>query len=172
MIHGSKTISMKNKIMFLSLFISSALLMLSFTNDESYKNNLEQKEGWIDTSKTCNIKDLDPQKFIELCVKKYDEKAKFNFVSFSGEFPKGWVKKKDVDYLISQINSKEKCCGYMNVFSSNISAEHAEVGGFATIFLKSYIHGTNINLGLNANPKVNKTETEQIMEWHKVDQTK
>lgn len=55
----------------------------------------------------------------------------------------------------------------MNVFSSFISSENAEVGGFAIIFLKSYKENTKINLGLNSNPKIDKKEIEILMNWYK-----
>lgn len=85
----------------------------------------------------------------------------------AGEFPENWVKQKDIPYLISIMNSKEKCCGYMNLFSSTISNEDAEVGGFAIIFLNSYISKTKINLGLNNYPKTSKESIRKIENWYK-----
>ncbi|MEN2413876.1 hypothetical protein [Flavobacterium mesophilum] len=84
-----------------------------------------------------------------------------------GEFPNKWVKPNDVEYLISIIDSKEKCCGYMNTFSSHISSENGEVGGFAIIFLDSYISKTKINLGANCNPKTNNESIIRIKNWYK-----
>ena len=55
----------------------------------------------------------------------------------------------------------------MNVFSSYISSHSAEVGGFAIIFIKSYIEKKTLNLGLNSNPKVDEKEVENIMKWYK-----
>lgn len=83
-----------------------------------------------------------------------------------GNFPEDWVKPNDVQYLISIMHSKEKCCGYMNIFSSTITNEDAEVGGFAIIFLNSYISKTKINLGLNCNPKVNLASIKKIETWY------
>jgi hypothetical protein len=83
-----------------------------------------------------------------------------------GEFPENWVKPNDIQYLISIMYSKEKCCGYMNIYSSTISDENAEVGGFAMIFLNSYISKTKINLGLNSNPKVDSASIKKIENWY------
>jgi len=55
----------------------------------------------------------------------------------------------------------------MNVFSSFISNENAEVGGFAIIFLNSYISNTKINLGLNCNPKTDEESIRKIENWYR-----
>jgi len=113
-----------------------------------------------------HIKDLDPKSFIRLFLEKYNKNSKLNFVTVSGDFPYKWVKPNDVEYLISIMYSKEKCCGYMNTFSSFISSEDAEVGGFAIIFLNTYISQTKINLGLNSNPKVDVESIKKIEKWY------
>lgn len=69
-------------------------------------------------------------------------------ITLTGDLPKNWVKPTDVEYLISIMKSKEKCCEYMNTFSSTISNDHGEVGGFAIIFLNSYISQTKIGIEL------------------------
>jgi hypothetical protein len=124
--------------------------------------DLMQKEY----SKTIHAKDLDPKSFITLFTKKYNEDSPLNFVTMIGDFPNDWVKAKDVQYLISIMYSKQKCCGYMNIFSSTISNNNAEVGGFAIIFLNSYITQTKINLGLNSYPKTNKEAIQKIEKWY------
>lgn len=117
-------------------------------------------------SKTLSPKDLDPKSFITLFTEKYNKNSKLNFITLSGEFPENWVKANDIQYLISIMYSKEKCCGYMNIYSSTISDENAEVGGFAIIFLNSYISQTKINLGLNCNPKVDLASIKKIETWY------
>lgn len=128
----------------------------------NFKKNKESKEYY----KTIYIKDLEPKSFIAICKQRYNKTA-FNSVTMSGEFPDNWVKPKDVKYLISIMHSKEKCCGYMNIFSSHLSSEDAEVGGFAIIFLNSYITKTKINLGLNSYPKTDEELIKKIESWHK-----
>ncbi|MBB4801376.1 hypothetical protein HNP37_001437 [Flavobacterium nitrogenifigens] len=112
------------------------------------------------------IKDLNPKSFITLCKERHN-KTPINSVSMAGEFPDNWVKQNDVQYLISIMHSKEKCCGYMNILSSHISKDDAEVGGFAIIFLNSYINKTKINLGLNSYPKTDKESIKKIENWYK-----
>lgn len=116
--------------------------------------------------KIIHAKDLDPKSFITLFIEKYKEDSPLNFVTMIGDFPDDWVKPKDVQYLISIMHSKEKCCGYMNFFSSTILDENTEIGGFAIIFLNSYITQTKINLGLNSNPKTNKEAIKKIEKWY------
>ncbi|MET0944122.1 MAG: hypothetical protein ABWY22_01795 [Flavobacterium sp.] len=127
-----------------------------------FKINKTKKEYY----KNLSPKDLHPKSFITLFTEKYNKDSKLNFITLSGEFPENWVKPNDIQYLISIIHSKQKCCGYMNMFSSTISDENAEVGGFAIIFLNSYISRTKINLGLNCNPKVDLASIRKIETWH------
>ena len=116
--------------------------------------------------KPLSPKDLDPKTFITIFTEKYNKDSKLNFVTLSGGFPENWVKPKDVPYLISIMHSKEKCCGYMNIFSSTMSNDNGEIGGFAIIFLNSYISQTKINLGLNCNPKTNPASIRKIETWY------
>ena len=115
--------------------------------------------------KNLSPKDLDPESFITLFSERYN-KGLTNFVTLSGEFPENWVKANDIQYLISIMHSKQKCCGYMNIFSSHISNDNAEVGGFAIIFLNSYISQTKIKLGLNCNPKVDLALIKKNETWY------
>ncbi|MDP5199658.1 hypothetical protein [Flavobacterium sp. DG2-3] len=115
------------------------------------------------------VKDLNPKSFITILKKRYDKTA-INSVTMSGDFPDNWVKPKDVEYLISIMHSKKKCCGYMNILSSHLSTENAEVGGFAILFLNSYINKTKINLGLNSYPKTDKESIKTIEKWYKTTQ--
>lgn len=73
--------------------------------------------------KSLSPKDLNPKSFISLFKEKYNKDSKLNFITLTGDFPKNWVKPNDIQYLMSIMYSKEKCCGYMNVFSSFISSE-------------------------------------------------
>ncbi|WP_166924111.1 hypothetical protein [Flavobacterium poyangense] len=111
-------------------------------------------------------KELTVKQFIQLFTKKYNPNSPLNFITLSGDFPENWVKPDDIAYLISILDSKKKCCGYMNVFSSFISSDNAEVGGFALLFLKSYKTNTRINLGLNSNPKADKVEAKMYKDWY------
>ncbi|TDX12195.1 hypothetical protein [Flavobacterium sp. S87F.05.LMB.W.Kidney.N] len=127
-----------------------------------FKTKKAQKEYY----KTLFIKDLDPESFITICKDRYN-KTPINSVTMTGEFPENWVKPDDVQYLISIIRSQEKCCGYMNIFSSYLSTEDAEIGGFAIIFLNSYISKKKINLGLNCYPKTDRESIKKIEIWYK-----
>jgi len=142
--------------MILSILFAGGYLFYNF-------NNNTKKEHY----KTLHIKDLEPKSFIRLFSERYNKNSNLNFVTLSGDFPDKWVKPNDVEYLISIMYSKQKCCGYMNTFSSFISSEDAEIGGFAIIFLNSYISQTKINLGLNSNPKVDVASIKKIEKWYK-----
>lgn len=128
----------------------------------NFKINKTKKEY----NKTLSPKDLDPKSFIEVFKERYN-KTPINSISMMGDFPENWVKSNDVEYLMSIMDSSEKCCGYMNSFSSFISNENGEVGGFAIIFLNSYISKTKINLGLNCNPKMDQESVRKIETWYR-----
>ncbi|MDR6760529.1 hypothetical protein J2Y38_000708 [Flavobacterium sp. 2755] len=148
-------------------------LFYTFKRNNKEKKNLstlsieELTSNVKKNHKTLSPKDLDPKSFILLFKEKYNKKSPLNFVSMLGDFPENWVQPKDVEYLISVMNSKEKCCGYMNLFSSTLLTEDAEVGGFAIIFLNSYISHTKIDLGSNSNPKVDKESIKKIEDWYR-----
>lgn len=156
---------MKRKIIY-TILCFVIVLLSSFTEKSKVKTNDSTKFSLNPKSEN-NIKDLDAKKFIDLCIKNYNGDRKLNYVVFSGDFPKNFIKKQDIEYLIDKVNSKQKCCGYMNIFSSYISSDNAEVGGFAILFLKSYIEKKQLNFGLNSNPKVDEKEIEVIQNWYK-----
>ena len=147
------------------LIISLLIIFTVFTSGYlfySFKTKKTEQEYY----KVLSIKDLNAKSFIKILKERYN-KTPLNSVTMSGDFPDNWVKPNDVQYLISIMYSKEKCCGYMNIFSSHLSTEDAEVGGFSIIFLNSYIHKTKINLGLNSYPKTDKESIKRIEEWYK-----
>ncbi|MBS7254341.1 hypothetical protein [Flavobacterium branchiicola] len=145
----------------LSLLIVSIVLTGSYLFYNFKKN--KAKEEYF---KTWSPKDLNPKSFIELFTEAHNKKP-LNFITMTGEFPANWVKPGDVEYLISILDSKKKCCGYMNIFSSTLLNEDADVGGFAIIFMDSYISKTKINLGLNCNPKTDRESVKRIKNWYK-----
>lgn len=128
--------------------------------------NCNFKNDNIQQQKILYAKDLNVKSFFKVFKEIYNEDSKLNFVTLTGDFPKNWVKPTDVEYLISMMRSKEKCCAYMNTFSSTISNDHGEVGGFAIIFLNSYISQTKINMGLNCNPKTDLASVKKIEKWY------
>ncbi|WPO79131.1 hypothetical protein [Flavobacterium sp. KACC 22761] len=135
------------------------------SSSKAFELKFEETKGKY--YQTLRPKDLNPKSFIKLFKEKYNKNSKLNFVTMLGDFPENWVKPNDVQYLISIMNSKEKCCGYMNTFSSFISSENGEVGGFAIIFLNSYISKKQINMGLNCNPKTDKESVRKIENWYR-----
>ncbi|RKR11318.1 hypothetical protein C8C83_3038 [Flavobacterium sp. 90] len=144
----------------LSLLIVSILLIGGYLFYDFKVNRVK-----IDYSKTIDAKDLNPKSFITLFKERYN-KTQINIVTMDGDFPENWVKPNDVQYLMSIIRSKEKCCGYKHTYSSFLSFEDAEIGGFAIIFLNSYISNTKINLGLNCNPKTDEESIRKIEKWY------
>lgn len=150
------------KKIILSLILVFILLGVGY---QFYASKINKpKKGFY---KPLSPKDLNPKSFIKLFTEKYNKDSNLNFITLMGDFPENWVKPNDIEYLISIMSSKEKCCGYMNTFSSFISNENGEVGGFAVIFLNSYISKTKINMGLNCNPKTDEESVTKIESWYR-----
>jgi hypothetical protein len=146
-----------NKKLMPVLILLIAIGAYGFCN---YKNNKTEQ------GKIRYTKDLTVKSFITLFTENYNKDSKFNNITLGGEFPENWVKPNDVQYLISIMRSKKKCCGYMNLFSSTMLSDNGEVGGFAIIFLNSYISKTKINMRLNCNPKVDAESVNKIEKWY------
>ena len=156
---------MKKNISYFFIVFFIIFSLQSYSQDDNinqfYEDNLK-----INGNEFLRVKDLDVRKFINLFTSRYKQSSSLNIVTLAGNFPENWVKLSDIEYLISEINSTQKCCAYMNMLSSNVPEKYAEVGGFATIFLNSYITNSKIKLGLNSSPRVSKIETERIMNWY------
>jgi hypothetical protein len=155
-------------LLIVSILLTGGYLFYNFKINNIAKENTKTFDFKdLDAQKKfLKVSDLNPKSFIILFKKKYNKDSPFHFVSIMGDFPNNWVKPNDVQYLMSIMHSKEKCCGYMNVYSSTLLTEDAEVGGFAIIFLNSYISKTKINLGSNSNPKTDKESIEKIKNWY------
>lgn len=149
---------MKKIVFTFLVFLIASLNGSALHNFKNYK---------IEQHKFLSPKDFTPKSFITLLTEKYNKDTKVNTITMAGEFPNKWVKPKDVEYLISIMRSKQRCCSYMNVFSSYFPDQKAEVGGFAIIFLKSYISNTKVNLGLTCSPNSDPKEIQKIENWYK-----
>lgn len=154
---------MKKIIFSFLIFLMASLNGIALQN---FKNDKIEQSNFL------HPKDFTPQTFISLFTEKYKQNRKLNTITMAGEFPKNWVKPKDVDYLISIIRSKQKCCSYMNIFSSYFPDKDSEVGGFTIIFLNSYISNKKINLGLTCSPKTDPKEIQKIENWYKTKNSK
>ncbi|QBZ97569.1 hypothetical protein [Flavobacterium sangjuense] len=110
-----------------------------------------------------SAKEYSPVSFIRELKKKNE----LNVSTIESNFSKNWVKSKDLNSLISLVDSKEKCNCYLNPLSSYIPKDSAEVGGFAIEFLKAFKENRKLDLGLYYCPKVNEKEAEELKSWWK-----
>ncbi len=165
-----KTEIMKKTTYFLFSIFFIIIVCFGFVEKNSNRENnkeirINKKEK--DSIKTLRPKDLNVKSFIKLFTEKYADNESLNLITLSGEFPENWVKNEDIEYLMSLIKSKKKCCSYINIYSSFMTTEQAEVGGFAIIFMNSLIENKKINLGLTNSPKTDIKEIEKIESWYK-----
>ena len=161
---------MKKTTYFIITIFLTMIICFGFEEKKSNRENYQEiriNNKAKDSVKTLRPKDLNAKSFIKLFTEKYVENKKLNIITLSGEFPENWVKDDDVEYLMSLIKSKKKCCSYINIYSSFITTEQAEVGGFAIIFMNSFIENKKINLGLTNSPKTDTKAVERIESWYK-----
>ncbi|WP_167613614.1 hypothetical protein [Maribellus sediminis] len=154
-----------------NILLISILIFFSYSMGDAsellhYDVEKEHTLNELTQAKVEKIENLDVRSFIKIMTENYHANSKLNFVTFKGEFPLNWIKKEDIEYLISIIHSKKKCCSYKHYYSSYISSDYAEVGGFAIIFLNSFINNKKINLGLNSNPRTDEKSIKKINNWY------
>ena len=81
------------------------------------------------------------------------------------EFPIDWVKKEQIDTLVSMLNSNDTCECFLNPLSSTIPNDVAEKGGYAAIFIKAFKEKKAVSFGLYSCPKVNKELNKELITW-------
>ena len=96
---------MKRKV--INIILCCGLFLVLSCSKKSKKIAINPTEFSLNSNSENVIKDLTAKKFIDLCLKNYNENKKLNFVVFSGDYPQNWVRKQDVEYLISNVNSKQ-----------------------------------------------------------------
>jgi hypothetical protein len=100
-------------------------------------------------------------------IKELKKENNFNVFSTEDDLSKNWIKRTDLDSLISLVDSNESCSCYLNPLSSYIPKDSAEVGGFAIEFLKAFKENRKVNLGSYCCPKVDKKEAVELKDWFK-----
>lgn len=89
-----------------------------------------------------------------------------NVITMIDNFPENWVKETDIDTLISILSSKERCSCFLNPLSSKIPTDdYAETGGYAAVFIQSFMKNQKIELGLYACPKTDEILNSELINW-------
>jgi hypothetical protein len=109
---------------------------------------------------------MTPLEFLRT-IKQGDTYGPLGVVTMWDNFPKNWVKKKDVATLIKLVNSKEKCHCILNPLSSYIPNDSADLGGYVTQLIESYKEKKKLSFGLYACPKTNKIDANKLVNWWK-----
>ncbi len=114
--------------------------------------------------------DYDPISFIN-AVSNNIKKGNSTFrigMTMINEFPIDWVKKEHIEPLFQLLESEEVCGCYLNPLSSFIpSDDFAEKGGYAGIFIQSFLENKKVELGLYSCPKVDKKLNKKLKKWLK-----
>jgi hypothetical protein len=107
-----------------------------------------------------------PLSFIE-AVKKHDgHDSSLNFFMIRDTFPTNWVKREHLDTLMALVHSTERCNCYVNPLSSYFPLDnYAEIGGFAQLFIQSFIDNKPLILGRYLCPKVDESINEKLSKW-------
>lgn len=157
-----------------------SLTLLLFSPCGNYKNANSQYPGdgmpivkandasaqTSDTVRFRSPKELTPLSLLKAVVREYHKDSLINVITMVDEFPVDWVNVSDVDTLVSLITSTQKCCCLLNPFSSYIPTnKHAEIGGYAIIFINSFRQKSKINLGLYLCPYTDQDSVAEIKKW-------
>lgn len=128
------------------------------------------KSFWKPTYSFPNSKNYNPISFIKEASKtlKTEKDTLRIGMTMIDEFPIDWVKKEHIEPLFSLLESKEVCGCFLNPLSSYIPTDDfAEKGGYAGIFIKSFMENKKVNLGLYSCPKVDEELNEKLKKWWK-----
>jgi hypothetical protein len=107
-----------------------------------------------------------PITFINAVTKSNKQDTLINVITMVDEFPKDWIKPSDIDTLMTLIRSTKKCNCFLNPLSSFIpTKDHADIGGYAIIFINAYRQKTKVDLGLYSCPKTDKKSVDEITKW-------
>lgn len=98
-------------------------------------------------------------------TKALKKKNKLGVTIVENDFPEDWVKKEDIDYLITIVDSKKKCNCYISPRTRSIPRDQAQLGGFALEFIKAFKEERSVDLGLYNCPKMNEKEAEELKAW-------
>lgn len=116
----------------------------------------------------------DPIRFIETISKKVKTDNGSFYLGFTmvDNFPIDWVKKENIDTLISLLSSRDSCNCFIDPLSSYIPNDFAEKGGYATVFIKSYKDKKPIKFGLYSCPKADRIMEKELINWWKNEKDK
>lgn len=80
-------------------------------------------------------------------------------------FPRNWVQKRDIAFLIQHLHSVRPCPCIIHPYSSYIPQSTADEGGYALALLNAYRNNTGWNFGLWKCPTYDKAEADEILGW-------
>ena len=138
---------------------------IQMTNSDTSDKKVTEKSRTTDTSYWLSPKTLKPFTFLEIMKKKRTTANDFDVIVMIDSFPDNWVRREDIDSLMTLVGSKEKCNCYLNPLSSYIPQDNAEVGGFAIELVSSFRQNKKVSFGLYSCPKTNEKEAEELIRW-------
>ncbi len=109
--------------------------------------------------------DYTPLTFIKTFSTYDDNNSRFNWITMLDQFPNKWVKRVDIDTLVTLIKSTKKCKCFLNPLSSRIPNDSANIGGYAIKFINSYRNKSKLEFGLYDCPKTDAKSVEEINQW-------
>jgi hypothetical protein len=82
------------------------------------------------------------------------------------KFPSDWVKKADIDTLITLITSRQKCNCILNPLSSYIPiGDSADLGGYAIAILNAHRQNRPFQIQTWTCPKTNQKDVDDLTRW-------
>jgi len=132
----------------------------------------QEKTVLTDPGFSGDLNKATPGQFLGILSSGFDPLNKMNFVS-TGDFPKDWIKPEDVNFLMKQIHSEEKCKCIVKVWSSYLPIyDYSTVGGQAMNMIESYKNHVPYYPGLWNCAKNDSLRAKEIETWWKSTQQK
>ena len=125
-----------------------------------------EKDNQLSTSNFINLNDLTVFQFIEMLKMDNVNSKGLNILTIGMQTPKNWVTEKDIDSLITLINSTDPAKCVMQSISSYLPVnDSSTIGGQVMDIIESYKDKKQYPTVLTSCAKTDKNRIEIIMQW-------
>ena len=113
-----------------------------------------------------NLNEVSIYQYIELLKVDNNDINKFNILTIGGEVPENWVGQKDIDTLITLINSTQQAKCVMQVISSYLPiGESSTIGGQVMDIIEAYKDKKPYPIALTSCTKTDEERAKEIKKW-------
>jgi uncharacterized protein len=152
--------------------IIDQIIIPSFKMNDFYKgvfNGIQEIKQILDKglkSNFINLKDYSVYQFIELLKIDNEKPNQLNILTVDIQTPENWVSAKDIDSLMTFINSNEPAKCVMQVVSSHLPlGDSSTIGGQVMNIIEAFKDNKSYPTILKSCAKTNQERIEKLTEW-------